>query len=230
MVAPETHPRWQRAAALLLLLLALLALAWHLHRRTADGTSAWQLVGAASAPHSRADLEREPVKTGSIVFVGDSLTAQGHWGSFATSTTPVLNHGISGDTSEDVLARIHLVARHEPRAVFLMIGINDLSRGRRPAEIVATQARIVAMLRVLSPGTKIHVQSVLPAVDLFADEVATVNRQLALFADDDVQWVDLHPAMVNERGLLRPELATDNVHLNERGYEAWRTRIAPLVK
>jgi hypothetical protein len=64
---------------------------------------------------------------GHIVFLGDSITQGGLWPEWFPGV-PVLNRGIDGETSEDLLRRVDSAVR-DPRAVFLLIGTNDLSIG-----------------------------------------------------------------------------------------------------
>src|SRR5512139_2187826 len=86
---------------------------------------------------SRADLfARLEPERGGIVLLGDSLTERGEWRELL-ERNDVYNRGISGDTASGVLGRLDAVVRARPRAVAIMIGINDLEAGRAPAEVAA---------------------------------------------------------------------------------------------
>src|ERR1700719_953485 len=71
-------------------------------------------------------------KTATIVMLGDSITEAAPWDEL-TGCRSIVNRGIGGDTTGGVLARLGDVVKLRPRAVFLMIGVNDISL-RVPAE------------------------------------------------------------------------------------------------
>ena len=61
-----------------------------------------------------------------IVFFGDSITNKYKVEEFFPNNH-VINSGISGDGSEDLLKRMDDVYKYNPSKVFLLIGINDLN-------------------------------------------------------------------------------------------------------
>jgi hypothetical protein len=76
-----------------------------------------------------------PAGGGPLILLGDSITAAGPW----TEAFPqrwVINAGIPGDTSTDLLARLDAVAPLPGATVVLMGGINDILR-EQPAAAVA---------------------------------------------------------------------------------------------
>jgi hypothetical protein len=102
-----------------------------------------------------------PVRKGAIVFVGNSLTDAGRWNDIAPEL-PILNRGISGDISFGVVARLDEIIRHQPKKIFLMIGVNDLKRGVPTSYIINNYYRIVEKVQKESPETKIYLNSILP--------------------------------------------------------------------
>src|SRR5687767_4074179 len=50
-------------------------------------------------------FEKEPVATGKIIFLGNSITEEGQWGKLTGDNT-VINRGISGDITDGVLKRL----------------------------------------------------------------------------------------------------------------------------
>src|SRR5438105_5617872 len=67
------------------------------------------------------------IEAASIVMLGDSLTEGAPWREL-TGCADLVNRGIGGDTTSGVLARLDEVLKLKPRAIFLMIGVNDISR------------------------------------------------------------------------------------------------------
>src|SRR5690606_9671946 len=108
-----------------------------------------------------AQFEKMPVSRGAIVFLGNSLTEAGRW-SDIIGKKGVLNRGISGDISYGVVARMDEVLRHQPKKIFLMIGVNDLKRNEPTANIIQNYGRIVQKIRKKSPKTRIYLNSILP--------------------------------------------------------------------
>ena len=97
------------------------------------------LLGASAAfaqskPRStywiqRATLfESLPASEDDIVMLGNSITDGGEWAELL-GDAHVKNRGISGDTTDGVLERLGTITRGRPAKVFLLIGINDFSKG-----------------------------------------------------------------------------------------------------
>ena len=80
-------------------------------------------LDAANYAHRESLFELLPKPQNRIVFAGDSLTQGGEWAEFYCGA---LNRGIGGDTSEGMMKRIRTITALNPRAVFLMVGSNDL--------------------------------------------------------------------------------------------------------
>ena len=148
-----------------------------------------------------------------------------------------LNQGISGDTSEGVLNRVHFLDQTDPAVIVLMIGINDLIQGQDPDQVVRNIRKIVRYLNWAHPDTPIVLQSILPhqgeaatwegkakLVALPNDRIEAVNEKLAaIAAEHDIYFLDLYPLFVGADGYLNPALSSDGLHLNEQGYLVWRT-------
>ena len=62
-----------------------------------------------------------------IIFLGNSITAHAEWAELLENPH-VKNRGISGDITFGVLQRLKEVTEGKPAKVFLLIGINDISR------------------------------------------------------------------------------------------------------
>jgi len=167
----------------------------------------------------------------SVVMVGDSLTELADWSELLGR--PVLNRGISGDTTSGILKRIDTIASSCPRAIFLMAGSNDLfGDGLASSKVVENMAGILKAIRASCPDATVYLQSILPVsresrkgIDLLA-----VNARLASLADgNQVVFVELF-SKFEQDGTLKPELTFDGVHLNGYGYQLWRDAIMPFLE
>lgn len=77
-------------------------------------------------PERITHFQHEPLTIGDIVFLGNSITeGGGDWGA-KLGIPQVKNRGIAGDVTDGVLKRLDEITFFKPRAVFLLIGINDL--------------------------------------------------------------------------------------------------------
>lgn len=166
---------------------------------------------------------------GRIVMLGDSITQFGMWSEWFPGT-PMANRGIGGERSGDVLARLH-TAIDQPRAVFLLVGTNDLAAAIPEQQIAANVAAIVSTIARVSPATPVYVQSVMPRGLVFRDEVRSLNERYREIAEaaDRAHYLDLWPALATPEGALRAELTNDALHLNGAGYQAWVDVLTPII-
>jgi hypothetical protein len=172
----------------------------------------------------------QPVASGAVVFLGDSLTLGGEW-QFVFPGQTVLNRGISSDTTIGVLKRLSEVTRHHPRQLFVMMGVNDLMANKATPDFVVSQYKaLIQRVHEASPATTIYLQSLLPTRREWNEPILEVNRQLEKLADGKrVHYVDVCAAMTDGSGQLREDWTFDGVHLKAPAYEAWRKAVRPLI-
>lgn len=169
-------------------------------------------------------------KPGMIVMLGNSLTQQAHWAEL-TGDARVVNRGISGETVDRMLERAEDLVSPRPALVCIMGGINDLLYFRRP--LARVEAQYDSLIDTFtSQGIPVVVFSTLPTTfdQNVNRQIVALNQHLARHAHQDrqnlVTYVDLWPAMARD-GKLRPDIALDGLHLNEKGYAAWAAELAP---
>lgn len=173
-----------------------------------------------------------------MVMAGDSISL---W--FPPDLLPSdrtwLNQAISGETTTGLLKRLNAFDQTEPQAIFVMIGINDLLKGRDDQEVLSNYEEIIATLKREHPKSKIIVQSILPrakekvtvvnaqqVLELSNERIYQLNRRLAAIAQQKkVAFLDLQPLFTDNEGFLRPELTTDGLHLSQQGYLVWRSAL-----
>lgn len=173
---------------------------------------------------------KEGMPKGAVVWMGDSLTEQAWW-SFLTKEKPLVNRGIGGDNTRGMLARMPEILESQPRKIFFMGGVNDLS-GNRPVEEVASNIRkILELVREKAPSCQVYLQSVItPNNEVLAYAyiknkqhlMNELNAKLKAMCDEGLAtWVDLRPVLHNEQGELREELTKDGIHIHPAAYELW---------
>ncbi|KAA3616736.1 MAG: sialate O-acetylesterase [Calditrichaeota bacterium] len=176
-------------------------------------------------------FENLPDEKNEIIFLGNSITDGGQW-SEMFGNLRIKNRGISGDVTDGVLFRLDEVTASKPKMVFIMIGVNDLARGRSVEYITANYRKIVQRIKDASPKTKIFVQSILPVNPEFnrfknhvnkTEAILKLNSELQnLTKEFKAQYVDLHSKFVVDENKLNPKYTNDGLHLTGAGYAAWK--------
>jgi len=46
-----------------------------------------------------------------------------------------------------------------------------------------------------------------------------------LCSEKQIDYIDLFPLFVDAKNQLQPELTTDGIHLNEKGYDIWKKEL-----
>jgi lysophospholipase L1-like esterase len=175
-----------------------------------------------------------------IVFLGNSITDGGEWIELL-GNKHCKNRGISGDVTEGVLFRLEEVTRSKPAKVFLLIGINDLSRGISKDTVLANIYKIAEKIRSSSPKTKVYIQSIFPVNASFgkfekhvnkSEEVIYINTELKKgCTEKGFFYVDLYNHLVTPgTDLLDPKFTNDGLHLLGEGYLKWAEVLNPLLK
>lgn len=72
------------------------------------------------------------------------------------------NRGVSGDTTFGVLERLDEVTEGHPSKIFLLIGINDISRNFPDGQILQNYKEIISRIQKESPKTKVYIETILP--------------------------------------------------------------------
>lgn len=177
-------------------------------------------------------MDEPPVTSQDIVMLGNSLTENGgNWGR-RLGWKHVVNRGIIGDEVMGVYDRLHQILTGHPQKLFLLIGINDVSHGLTADSIAGLIDHTVERIRRESPQTRLYLQSLLPINESFGryrlltgktDLVPQINARLRELARErQIDFIDLFPLFTEPNtSVLRKELTTDGLHLNEDGYRIW---------
>lgn len=185
------------------------------------------LLACERAPPRHAPLPADAV----VLAIGDSVTygtgaaaGEDYPSQLAAMTGwSIQNHGVPGDTSADVRARIDAALDEtRPALVILEIGGNDFLR-RQPEAATRENIR-VTLRRIRQAG----VPAVLVTVPQFSPLGAVVGRlpDAPLYAElAKEEDVPLIPA-VFARVLADPDLRADPVHPNAAGYRKLAEGIA----
>lgn len=165
-----------------------------------------------------------------IVFLGNSITERGAWGELLPGKK-VVNRGIGGDNTFGLRARMDEVIAAKPKKIFLLIGINDLSRGLPIPIILRNYRTIVDRIRNESPHTKLYIESVMPLNEAITKpdylknkkvSILNLNKGIKEIADQyNVPYINLHEIFADEKGDLKAALTADGIHPRPAAYVIW---------
>lgn len=188
----------------------------------------------------RASLfENLPTSKKDIIFLGNSITDGAEWAELFDNPR-VKNRGISGDITSGILDRLDPIVKGKPAKLFLLIGINDVSRGISVDSIVGNIRLILERIELESPKTRIYLQSVLPVNDAFDNfkkhasrwaMVPEINVELKKLASEkQLTYIDLFSHFTDDSGAkLNPDYTNDGLHLMGEGYLKWKELIESHV-
>ncbi|RMH62806.1 MAG: hypothetical protein D6678_00330 [Zetaproteobacteria bacterium] len=185
---------------------------------------------ASYATVKRALIAHYHTRSARIVMLGDSHIDHLSWWEFL-GRNDVVNRGVGGDESLDVLRRLDQVLALSPCLCVLMVGINDLQHERPPSLVAARIGEIVARLR--RHGVHVLLVSVLPVGLTFKRHpvwvnlgVATLNRSLRALADTPgVDYMDLTKELAPDGFMPAQRTLRDGLHFTADVYLVWRQRL-----
>lgn len=167
-----------------------------------------------------------------VVFMGDSITEGWSVGDASLFAAGVVNRGIGGQTSPQMLLRFYQdVIALRPSVVHIMAGTNDLAANTGPSSPEDYKNNIRAMVD-LAQANKIKViLASIPPADRFmwrpdlqpAEQVRQLNDWLRQFAKErKLVFADYYTQLATPDGAMIPALGNDGVHPNTDGYAAMR--------
>jgi len=180
-------------------------------------------------PKKVADFKAEPKSKTDIIFLGNSITAGTDWAKLL-DLPQAKNRGISGDISFGVLERLQDVIDGKPSKIFILIGINDISRNIPDSVILSNYKKMIARIRKGSKKTKIYFNTLLPVNSAFEkfknhygkdEHILWLNDEIRKLSAKNVTIIDLYPNFTDKDQHLRAELTKDGLHLIPEGYKVW---------
>jgi lysophospholipase L1-like esterase len=176
-----------------------------------------------------------------VVFFGDSITDIWRLEEYFPGK-PYINRGIGGQTTSQMLVRFRQdVIDLQPRVVIILAGTNDIAGNTGPMRLEDIEANYASLAQLARANNiKVIYSSVLPvhnyterSKDFFAqrspDKILALNRWLKDYcatASNGCLYLDYFSALVDDKGLMKKDLADDGLHPNAVGYKI----TAPLAE
>lgn len=168
-----------------------------------------------------------------VLFIGDSLTVGLRSYGGLSGAEYFCISGIGADEArtlamDDGRTLEAVLDAGQYRAVYLLLGINDMGLTRRA--YLSVYDSLLDYIREQQPDARIVIQSVLMVTATYSgehagfdnDEIRARNTALAERADgEQVFYLDLNAYFMDSMGFLDPALSGDGLHLTSRAYRMW---------
>lgn len=169
-----------------------------------------------------------------VLITGDSRAAQ--LGEAPLGDFAVVNRGVPGQTTIEVLARIGRdMAVSRPDHVIVIAGVNDLKQGELSSEEMAAIVRSFEEMLLIGDAMGIPVtvcpiwgassKPTLRGLALPSNlerDVRDANQLLRAVAGERGADIANADPLLDEKGLVRESLSSDALHLNAAGQEVLR--------
>ncbi|HET9309577.1 MAG TPA: SGNH/GDSL hydrolase family protein [Candidatus Sulfotelmatobacter sp.] len=174
-----------------------------------------------------------------VVFFGDSITDIWKLADYFPGR-PYVNRGIGGQTTPQMLVRFRQdVIDLRPKVVLILAGTNDIAGNTGPMRNEDIEADLASMAELArAHDIRLVFASILPvhnytekSKDFFAQRpqarILELNTWLKDYcAKNNIVYLDYFSALVDDKGMLKKDLADDGLHPNAAGFKV----MAPLAE
>ncbi|MGM9759674.1 MAG: SGNH/GDSL hydrolase family protein [Parabacteroides sp.] len=188
-----------------------------------------------------AEANKSVQKPAKVVFMGNSIT-DGWWPADSTFFIQhgYVDRGISGQTTSEMLVRFRPdVIELKPQAVVILAGTNDVAQNNGYISLEHAFGNIVSMAE-LAKANRIQVIlcSVMPAYEFPwrkglepAEKIVRLNEMIRAYAEaNQLEYVDYHTALKDERNGLPEKYSKDGVHPTLEGYKVMEELVQQAIQ
>lgn len=183
-----------------------------------------------------ADDAASRYKANSIVATGSS-SMRGWHRSIQDDLAPlsIIPRGFGGSNMNDVLYFAdRLITKHNPRAVMLYEGDNDVARGIPAEEILTKYEALQEIIHANNPETRIYILAVKPSPSRWDKwpQMQETNKLFQEAADNDerITYIDIATPMLGPDGQPLPDIyLKDQLHMNRKGYDIWTKAVGEVL-
>jgi lysophospholipase L1-like esterase len=165
---------------------------------------------------------------------GDETSQYAYWLMQARPEWEVLNHGVDGERSDQIRGRFEQdVERHDPKAVVIIAGVNDVYQGREAQHVIEQLAAMYERARRLQiavvAGTIVPYNTATPGQNARMREI---NEWIRTFAGSNahVAFADTRAAVAAPDAPDRLFDSPDQLHPSPAGYRRMADAIRPVLE
>lgn len=189
-------------------------------------------------------LNEEYAISNQTVLLGDSITDFFNWYELfydfsARTGQAVYNRGISGDTTDRLLERLHEnVLNISPKNIVLLIGTNDIGRGLPLEMSVHNVECILNEIKKACPDANVIFQAVYPINKPMRfktekrsnEKIDLMNKEFIKLSEKyNCRWLDITDKLKDETGNLKKEFTYDGLHINVKAYKIIAESVIELL-
>ncbi len=181
---------------------------------------------------NKSKIDSIKVQDENIVFFGDSIT-EGYNVKEFFDEYRVVNSGISGNTTKDLINRIDSdLYDYNPSAVIIQIGTNDLRVSIKDEEIISNIKKIIKGIRKNRKNASILVESIYPLnrdmdteywdgvnEDYNNKHIIKLNKDIKkLCKIEHIKYIDVYTSLLDDNKNLKEVYSKEGLHLTDLGY------------
>lgn len=190
------------------------------------------LLSVISSVINKSKLESIKEQDENIVFYGDSIT-EGYNVKEFYDEFRVVNSGISGNTTEDLINRIDRdLYNYNPSTVIIQIGTNDIRASIKDEDIIKNLKSIIKGIRKNRKNASILIESIYPInremdVDYWKDvntdynnkHITKLNKEIKeLCKKEHIKYIDIYSKLLDDNNNLKETYSKEGLHLTDLGY------------
>ena len=174
------------------------------------------------------DSLKAPIKN-PVLFIGSSSFTK--WTRLQQDfpTIRVLNRAFGGSTLLDVIRfQNEVIFKYQARRIVIYCGENDLASSEMitPKEVLNRFKILYESIRKQQPKVPIVFVSIKPSISRWKmkERQIETNKLIEAFINKNknILFVNIWDKMLDENGNPKKDIfSSDNLHMNEKGYEIW---------
>ena len=190
------------------------------------------LLSVISSVINKSKLESIKEQDENIVFYGDSIT-EGYNVKEFYDEFRVVNSGISGNTTEDLINRIDRdLYNYNPSTVIIQIGTNDIRASIKDEDIIKNLKSIIKGIRKNRKNASILIESIYPINREMDEEywkdvnpdynnkhITKLNKEIKeLCKKEHIKYIDIYSKLLDDNKNLKEVYSKEGLHLTDLGY------------
>ena len=190
------------------------------------------LLAVIGSVINKSKLENIKEQDENIVFFGDSIT-EGYNVKEFYDEFRVVNSGISGNTTEDLINRIDRdLYNYNPSTVIIQIGTNDIRASIKDEDIIKNLKTIIKGIRKNRKNASILIESIYPINREMDEEywkdvnpdynnkhITKLNKEIKeLCNKEHIKYIDIYSKLLDDNKNLKEVYSKEGLHLTDLGY------------